>query len=41
MKENLEVMEYILAAAEAGKTFLLLFVISLDNMFSVFYIDVI
>ena len=40
MKENLEVMEY-LAAAEAGKSFLLLFVISFDNMSSVFYIDVI
>ena len=40
MKENLEVMEY-LAAAEAGKSFLLLFIISLDNMSSVFYINVI
>ena len=40
MKENLEVMEY-LAAAEAGQSFLLLFVISFDNMSSVFYIDVI
>ena len=39
MKENL-VMEY-LAAAEAGKSFLLLFVISLDNRSSVFYINVI